>query len=366
MNKRPKVFLRYYSVNNLGDDLLASIVVSRYSNNFYSDIQIFGKYIRQLRNLYAVNTFRSNLIKKIEIKVLRKPLNWAKRLSRNTDLMVYVGGSIFMENVSLKAWLKEKKFYQNIQIPFYILGANFGPYEHKEFITIVDDILGYAKDICFRDHSSYKLFEKNKKVREACDVAFALDTTRFKVTNNKMAIISVIDCSNRLDKKSSKLYYELMSKICIKLMEDQYAVKLMSFCEYEGDEIAIQRILSLIPEKYSKKISTYYYKGDLEEALNLIACSEIIIGTRFHATVLGLVFRKKVLPIIYSDKTKDILDDMKFQGHSIDIRKLDTFNIDELDLKDLRIFNVDKQVKLAEKQFQELDKVLALRKNSDE
>ena len=49
--------------------------------------------------------------------------------------------------------------------------------------------------------------------------------------------------------------------------------------------------------------------------------SEYVIATRFHAMILGLAENKPVLPIIYSDKTINVLNDLNFEGEIIDLRK---------------------------------------------
>ena len=74
------------------------------------------------------------------------------------------------------------------------------------------------------------------------------------------------------------------------------------------------------------------------------------------------MFGKKVLPIVYSDKTINILRDLNFDGPIFDIREIDKFNGQKFDISNLRVNNIDKQKKLAEKQFQELDKILEKRK----
>ena len=71
-----------------------------------------------------------------------------------------------------------------------------------------------------------------------------------------------------------------------------------------------------------------------------------------------MVFGKKILPIAYSDKTINILSDMKYPGPIVDIRTIDNFNINELDFNNIQVADISKLKILAEKQFSELDKVL--------
>jgi colanic acid/amylovoran biosynthesis protein len=60
----------------------------------------------------------------------------------------------------------------------------------------------------------------------------------------------------------------------------------------------------------------------MEQILALIAESEYMVATRFHAMVLGLGAGKKVLPLIYHIKLRNVLEDLSFRSPYYDIRHL--------------------------------------------
>ena len=70
----------------------------------------------------------------------------------------------------------------------------------------------------------------------------------------------------------------------------------MSFCKNEGDEQAIEEIISKCDKETKQHISKYYYKGNIKEALEELANSQIIVGGRFHANILGMLLKKAVIP----------------------------------------------------------------------
>jgi colanic acid/amylovoran biosynthesis protein len=279
-------------------------------------------------------------------------------LSKMHDLLVYIGGSIFIENNNISEWVKEKNFYLNLSIPYYILGSNFGPYKSPKYIGLVSDILGKSKDVCFRDKTSYELFKEFNSTRYATDIVFLADLSQYEIKKDKTVIFSIIDCDELFDNKITIKYEQEIINMTRKFINDGYKVIYMSFCKYEGDEIAIKRIVDNLDSSLICSVEIFSYDGNLEEALSVIARCEIIIATRFHAMILGFLFSKKVLPIAYSKKTIDVLNDLEFKGNVIDINNIDNFNGSDFDFNSLQINNVDKQVKLAELQFQELDKVL--------
>lgn len=351
------VNLRYYGATNLGDDIFIKIILDRYKNKFYLGCKE-KRYIKENKNILFRDNYIRLLIGKVKY-ILGYKYSIPFGLNKG-DLLVYIGGSLFIENNNLDAWRREKQFYDSLDKPYYILGSNIGPYNSPEFIKIVHSIFSRAEDVCLRDSYSYELVKDLDNVRLATDVVFTLDVSKYKCdaeSNNH--VISVIDASRKFDSETSKKYNETIAKIIKKLLvDDESSVTLMSFCEKEGDENACATIMSLLPEDIKDRVEIYRYRGNISEALQVLASAKTITGSRFHANILGMVFGKKILPIAYSDKTINILSDMKYSGPIVDIRAIDNFDINELDFNNIQVVDISKLKILAEKQFSELDKVL--------
>ncbi len=356
-----KVLLRFYSANNLGDDLFVKIITKRYENKFslisHQEVSSF----HSINNLVIYkNRILSSLSYRVG-KVIKKSDLWLRMLERKNDLLVYIGGSIFIEGSDLKKWYQERDFYAKCKAPYFILGSNFGPYKNSEFVEIVGDIFKGAEDVCFRDNASYATFKDIPSVRVATDIAFSLDTSEYEMKNEKIAIFSLINCAERFDAATSKKYDKTIATLTKRLVADGYKVVYMSFCQPEGDEVANERIISKLDKITARNVEHYRYNGNLEEALQIIAKSSVVIGTRFHAAILGLVFKKKVLPFAYSDKTINILKDIQFKGPVVDIRNIDKFDATTFKFSQLKKNDMTDQTQLAETAFQELDKVLVKR-----
>ena len=224
-----------------------------------------------------------------------------------------------------------------------------------------------AKDVCFRDKYSYDLFSDISVVRYAPDIIFSLDVKDLEniKTNEKRAIFSIVSCENKIDAKYEAKYQDAIISMTKKLINDGYKITYMSFCKAENDELAIEKILEKLDDKIKSDVETYYYRGNIRETLNVLNNANVIVGTRFHSIILGMLLNKGVIPIIYSDKTKHVLEDLKFIGKTVDIRDLDSVNIEDLFTEEninYRI-NIERIKKEAEEQFKELDKVLYKVKN---
>lgn len=357
MNK--KVYLKAYMVKNLGDDLFLKMFVDRYGDKNKIYLYANSDYKKMLNNKVTIckNVFTILFNKTLKL-ITKKRRDIQSVLYKNTDLMVQIGGSLFMEksDPNYKETIKVD-YPQNTK--YYLLGSNFGPYKSEEFLNTYKEVFKKAEDVCLRDEYSYNLFKDLDNVRYTSDIVYGLDVSKVKKTDSKKVVISVIDCATKIGNEYKANYKQKLKETIEQLVSKNYEIVLMSFCKIENDEIAINEIYDELTTDLKDKVSKYFYNGNIEEALNILGDSSVIIGTRFHANILGLILGKTIIPIAYSDKTLNALKDINFNGKIIDIRKLDEFNPDELNEDSLNYkISVTKQIESAQNQFEILDKEL--------
>lgn len=343
-----KVYLKGYLYFNLGDDLFFHIITKRYENVRFMSLTRFNYNIG--KNIKFVNYNKIKIIDKIIKLFSFKKSNFESSLIKNNDMVVLIGGSMFIENHSnySNGLFSDNKDY-------YILGSNFGPYKTNSFYKQYANIFSKAKDVCFRDKYSYNLFKNIPNIRMASDIAFSLDLSDINIVSEHKVIISIVDVSKKFGNDIKEKYIEKIVDMIKLFKQKNYSVTLMSFCKYEGDENAIKEIIS----NSNEKVDTYFYNGNIKQALEILGRCEIIVGTRFHANILGLIMNKTIIPIAYSDKTINVLNDIGFKGKIFDIRDMESFDVSNITDNDLSYkLDVSLQVKDSEKHFQELDKIL--------
>lgn len=292
------------------------------------------------------------------------PVRYKAWYEKQCDAVVYIGGSIFIEYDNWKQILNWWE-YEAENRPFYVLGANFGPYRSESYRKRLYDIFEKMQDVCFRDQYSYRKFEGNKSVRCASDILFSVKMPEIKEIK-KQIFVSVIDVETKDEGKNilsiySKEYIEKISEVIKEYIYRGYSVVLSSFCKIEGDENAINKILNHLSSYSREYISTFNYDGtNAEEILKAIASSEGIIATRFHAAILGIAAGRPVFPIVYSDKMIHVLEDMNFQSEYADIRNLEGLDFDKVqrNLSKVPVYPIDELRKSAQKHFEKLDQVL--------
>lgn len=339
-----KIYVNAYLAENLGDDLFLKILTERYkSHKFYSISKGFKNYSKNNLKVFS-NPYIFRILKKFQLE---------KYLANRYDLVVSIGGSMYIENND------NTRDFSLGKNEYYILGSNFGPYKTEEYYNNLYKIFEKAEDVCFREKYSYDLFNKLSNVRYASDIVFNLDTKNVTNTNKKRVIFSIISCEYKLGTEYQKDYEEKMIEL-IKFFEEMgYEICLMSFCKFEKDEEEIEAILKICPKNLLDKISTYYYRGNIEEALNVIGDSSIMVGSRFHANIIALLLGKTILPVIYSDKTKHVIEDMNLKVKTIDIKNINSFDVQKLSKKDLvHKEDITKIKEDAKRQFEKLDLIL--------
>lgn len=358
-----KIFLYAYDHINLGDDLFIETIVKRYPNTqFYFWTDRKNKTVFQdLNNLKIIdkNSWKANLLYKIRPSFIVK---YKLKIEKKCDAQVYIGGSIFME---YPTWRNVVSWWdhQSMQSPFFVLGANFGPYHTEEYKNSMNEIYKKLKDVCFRDSYSKNLFAQNDNVRKAPDILFSYPMPQ-DIKTRKQIFVSVISYKDKqlntdFNKMTNDEYLEKMSQMLTGFIEQGYHIMLASFCREEGDLDAANAIRDKISKK--QNVTIFDYEGvNRNQLLEEMCYSEYIIATRFHGTILGLTAGKSVFPIIYSDKTKYVLDDMGFQGVYADLRNPDSLSFENAkkNLESRYRIDVSNLVKDAEKHFEKLDKFL--------
>ena len=107
-------------------------------------------------------------------------------------------------------------------------------------------------------------------------------------------------------------------------------------------------------------LKVYNYRGNIKEALNIIGDCRLVIGSRFHANVLGLLMNKTIIPICYNDKTINLLKDINFGGKFMEMEKLNEFDVNAINNDDLEYkIDITFQKDLSKMHFREIDKILS-------
>lgn len=336
------VYLRAFLDENLGDDLFVQIIAQRYPKEIFQVFESneypvkFGENVRFVfsRNEYRkfqdrishYNECRNNKIgRKLFPLFFRPDYREQRKLANKSKTNIYVIGSGFMEGGKTGFWqrLEDRLYYSNEP---YILGCNFGPFFSDEFRKRYRKLFDKAKDVCFRESYSYEIFKDLGNVRWESDIVFSyngyVDESFFQYNKNYI-VISVVNLEKDGIKNSNKdLYYNYISKIAKNFLIKGKRIVFVGFCRKQGDYIAIEQIVNRISSKFSDNIEIINYpEKDIPYILGVFKNAEAVFASRYHAGIIGMLYKKKTYFLSYSNKTKNVLNDIDRKIRCIDINK---------------------------------------------
>ncbi len=315
-----------YPYGNVGDDLFILSLCNRYPHvqfHLAMDTSFAHAFVR-IPNLtiYPTRTLTGRMR-----TILQKKYVFPAVVEKKIDATVYIGGSLFIEQPGWEKSFAQMQRRHKQDLPFFIIGANFGPYHSEHFRQTHASFFSKITDICFRDHASHALFQDLTHARHAPDVIFHMYDHHEKKHNpsKKHLLISVIYPSIRSDLADiDDRYFSAIAQVVTEAVKKNWDVTLTAFCPYEKDDQAIEHIAQRIPTAVQKKISLHMYDGNIDTLKHLFREATHVIATRFHAMILGWIYEKNVLPISYSPKMETVLADINYDGYIQRIKEIST------------------------------------------
>lgn len=344
-----------YLNDNFGDDLFVKILVEKYPKHSFCIFNMGNGKTDFLRKKYNV-TIKDvpvgvKVINLITRKIWNRNLAY-EYISKSFDGFILIGGSMFIENLG---WEKRCSQITSLvkSVTFKsIMGINFGPYRSRDFFLKHCELFKEFNDICFRDEKSYTLFEKLPNTRKGIDIAFALKPD-CGLMNKGYTVISVCNFKTTLNTQDKKNYIRTIQALCKRLHNLQKKVILIGLCINEGDNLIINEIKSGL----SYEIETKNYIGNLDEIIKIFAYADRIFATRFHSMIMGLLMQKVTIPLIYSEKMKNVLDDIKFKGLYYNVNDLENMDFDTC-INTSYVCNISKYLEYKNIEFSYLDNLL--------
>lgn len=353
-----KILVKAYFAGNFGDDLLLHILFTRYPDAQFEILLSecicdYKKFVSRYENVKIIDNI--SVLHKIKNKL--KIIYIDKSLYKGYDAVIRIGGSIFMENRQNNIYdvllEKEVKYCNKKHIPYYIIGANFGPYTTIQYLKEKREIFHLCENVCFREKASYDLFSEMSNVMHTGDIAFAYKYNVPAMKENTLGI-SVVNIRGR-EKLSeyTQDYIKSIGDIVIEALMKEYKVTFFDFCRFENDSGIIKDIKDYVLSKSIdiSDIEEVVYDDDVLEFAYECMSKEKIVCTRFHSMILGIISNREILPFIYSDKMKNVLSDIGQASGFIDIKDM------KIPYKCKKYIISDKTVNYAQRTFEKLDEL---------
>lgn len=376
------VCIRGFVKGNLGDDLFVDIICRRYPNTKFVVCaeKAYKRCFSEIPNLKYIS--HDTLFTKFFFRILKTPIwcinkilskcgakrkfaYWGceqlvQRLSREN---VLISGSIFMEtqdgDFEVGPYqVRERKYYRKKP---YIIGCNFGPYHNEEYREFYQECFRNAKQVCFREKYSYDKFE-GENIQWGADIVFTYPKENIvPFVENDYVLISVLDLNKDMQKddENADRYIESIVEVVKVLIEKGERVVFLGFCEFQGDDRIIKRVCDECDNP--EQIAIYNYPTiSYREAVGIFANAKVIISTRYHGMILGWLFGKRVLPLVYSSKMQHVIDDINPEiptcnVYDINFSSATLMKSYEYVMKKIYSIDTDRLIKSANVHFEKLD-----------
>lgn len=277
---------------------------------------------------------------KDELIFLKAGRNYAKTI----DLIIVTGSNQFLDNFG-GAWgfpytlLKWSLIARSTGTRFAFASVGAGPLKKPLSFWMLGIALRNCDFLSYRDEGSKKLVEDTVRGIEGHifpDIAHGLDAR----VNHKPASTPPVVAVNPMpvydarywpiaDANKYNNYLDCLSQLCKTILSGNSPLVLFSTQARDADVIVDVIEILTQDDNYANwkdQISVENAAG-VDELMAVLVGSDIVVATRFHATVLPLQLDKPVLGICYYRKAAELLDDVGLGAFHVDI---DDFTAEQL------------------------------------
>lgn len=293
-------------------------------------LPVIGPFLKSTQGLLD---FRHTAVQ--EIRFLRI----AKAQLKDIDLLLVTGSNQFLDNFggpwgfpyTLLKWTLIAK-QTATKVAFISVGA--GPLNNRLSYRFLRWALNRADYVSVRDKGSKALLKSKLGVAPEVfpDIAHKLNVTQSHSDQKReegQPIIVAVNPMPVYDKRywyeadddKFKAYVDKLSELCMAILGDGHVLELFSTQEKDENVIAdIVEWLQRSPHFNNWQTRVRITRSSkVAELMSALERADIVVATRFHATVLPLQLGKPVLGVCYYRKAAELLDDVGLSDYWVDL-----------------------------------------------
>ena len=210
----------------------------------------------------------------------------------------------------------------------FCLGCNMEPLDHPVKRFLIGRKMNKFKLITCRDRASdrwLRRYTQKPEIHRLPDLLFSIPDEWLPA--NEAPDKLGISLMHRPGDRDDCTYYRTMARIADKwILETGKDVILMAFdTGSENDLFACESVKALMENPRKVQIVAHH---DCTEIPAAFSCCEKIIAARFHAMVLALRMGIPFYPLIFREKGRNLLKDIRFPFAFSDLDDIDSASLD--------------------------------------
>lgn len=322
-----KILVEAYFDNNFGDDLMVKMLLENLKehqvylacgNSFYY------KPFEGYKNTFQYSLSRNWLVKVNQI--------------RKFDIHIKIGGSIFIVNTP------KKMIKRMLEIPLVnvlkvlglktmVIGCNLGPFYNKLSESITSRYLKSVDCVTVRDLYSYKLLSSQEELKNVFyfpDMILAYKPKLPEEGQGENGCLGISAYRGANNPDAAYVYYSKMADIADRFVK-RTGKKVLIFAfdsGLENDLAAAYNILDRMERKEQARIVAHISEPD--RLIDCFSKCSAVISVRFHSAILCMNLGIPFVPVIYSGKMENLLNDIGYTGARYYLDRLGNIDTDAL------------------------------------
>ena len=319
----------FYGQGNLGDETILKALLQEFSK--FSDIKVvvFSSKPKQVSITHGVRSVHS----KGRRSILRRI--WEIKTS---DLFILGGGGLLKDygndSSSLKEWLRLLKFAQRLNIKTALCAVGVENIRYDESRKLIKDALDKVDLITVRDCSSRDILRDigvTNEIKVVSDLVVLLTSTNADKIKDNLISSKVIICIRHWLSKGfyiekpevNENFIQSLSTTADFLIE-HYNTKIdfipFRTTSYDDDRIVAKQVVSYM--KHKDKIHIHSSVPEIDEFIEIVRQSSLVIGMRLHSLILGTSIGVPVIGLEYMPKVKEYMKSIKQSEYSLDLETI--------------------------------------------
>jgi len=269
MSKRLRILLDGYIDGNFGDDLMLYLVANGLKEH----------------KLYITSP-------KLDIAEYTE-----EKIGFDCYLKVTGSGFLIHNNKGIAYRMRDMYLEKRYSKNRAVINCNISGFVNCVAEKVIQKQISDYDFVTVRDRYSYEYITKN--------------IPNVKCEKYPDMVLSLSDDINLLAEIADRFINETGKNVC-----------LLCFNTGLEDDVSVaNQVYDIMKNKHMTEIIRY---TDINYMLKNIKRCRAILGIRFHSTILALRMGIPVVPIAYSDKTKNALDEIGYSGKIYDVNNIDT------------------------------------------